>query len=334
MKIDCHVHLIGLSGLAGGYASKRMQRSISFRYLFRRMGFHRIADPVKRDEAYVDGLATMVRDSELDRCVLLAFDEIYGSDGEAKCDKTYLYIPNDYVRSIRDGHPGEFLYGASVHPYRPDALDELSRVKEDGAFLNKLLPNSQGFDPADPVLKPYWRRSAEIGLPVLIHCGYEHTLPAVDQTYGDPLRLEPALDEGATVIVAHGGTSGRFHFRETFGDTLSLMVRYGNLWADDSAMANAWRSKYLFELLDPSKLEKKYGVSMERPLDRFIHGSDYPVPITPWAFTGKIDGGPRREAAKLTNPLQMDIALKRAAGVPDECLTRAADIFGITTRSV
>jgi len=304
-------------------------RSLSFRYLFRRMGFHKIPDPVERDRVYVDGLVGMVRDSELDRCVLLAFDEIYSKGGAPDRERTYLYIPNDHVRDVAPEHPGEFLYGASVHPHRPDALDALARAKEDGAVLNKLLPNSQAFDPADPALLAYWRRSAELALPVLIHCGYEHTIPAVNQGWGDPRRLEPALDCGAVLIAAHGGTSGRFHSRETFGDTLALMARYGNFLGDTSAMTNIWRSKYLFDLLAPERIERKYGVSLERPFDRFIHGSDYPVPVTSWAFVGRTKRADRARAACLDNPLQQDIALKRAAGVPDECLTRTALVLGI-----
>lgn len=333
MKIDCHVHLVGVSEATGGYASKRMRRSVSYRYLFRRMGFHRIADPAERDRAYASDLADLVRDSELDRCILLAFDQSYDGDGRGDRERTYMHIPNDYVRDVAREYPGEFLYGASVNPLRRYSLDELQRVSEDGAVVNKLLPNSQGFDPADPALRPYWRKSAEVGLPALVHCGFEHTIPAVDQAMGDPRRLVPALEEGATIVVAHGGTSGLFHLKETFGDTLEMLARYPNMWADNSAMANAWRSKYLFQLLDPDLLERRYGVALERPFDRFVHGSDYPVPITPWAFIGKIDGKVRREAARLTNPLQRDIALKRAAGVPEECLARGAKVLGVTTRS-
>ncbi len=293
------------------------------------MGFHKIEDPEERDRSYVRTLRAHVDESEIDRCVLLAYDQVFDGAGKPDPGRSYLYIPNDYVRDIAAQNPSEFLYGASVSPLREDAIDELDRVKADGAVLVKLLPNSQGFDPADADLLPYWRKAAEIGLPILIHCGFEHTIPAIDQQFGDPRRLVPALEEGVEIIVAHGGTSGRFHFHETFGDTLALLARYPNLWADNSAMANVWRSRYLFELLQPNKLESRYGVAIERPFDRVLHGSDFPVPITPWAFVGKIERKQLKAARRLKNPIQQDVDLKRAAGVPDDCLVRGAVVLGV-----
>ncbi len=293
------------------------------------MGLHLVSDPAKQDRLYAGRLAALVEESELDRVVLLAFDEIYDTDGKVNRDRTYLHVPNDYVRKVCDDRPDVFAFGASVHPSRNDALDELERVASLGACLVKLLPNSHNFDPADPRFVKYWRKLVELDLPLLIHCGFEHTISPIDQELGYPVRVRPVLEEGVKVIVAHAGSSGKFHFYETFGDTLALLNDYPNCWCDTSALANFWRSKYLFELLDPSLLERKYGVVIEDPFTRFIHGSDYPIPITPFAFIGRTNRAKRRRISKLTNPLQMDIELKRLVGVPDECLTRTAQVLAM-----
>jgi uncharacterized protein len=293
------------------------------------MGLHLVSDPVKQDRLYVERLAALVEESELDRVVLLAFDEIYDEKGKVDRDRTYLYVSNDYVRKVCDDRPDIFTFGASVHPSRNDALDELERVAQQGACLVKLLPNSQGFDPADPRFVGYWRKLADLDLPLLIHCGFEHTIPPIDQKLGDPVRVRSVLEEGVKVIVAHAGSSGKFHLHETFGDTLALLTKYQNCWCDTSALANFWRSKYLFELLDPPLLKRVYGVEIEDPFTRFIHGSDYPIPITPFAFIGRTNRAERRRISKLKNPLQMDIELKRLAGVPDECLTRTAEVLAL-----
>ena len=68
---------------------------------------------------------------------------------------------------------------------------------------------------------------------------------------------------------------------------------------------------------------------LEDPLSRFVHGSDFPIPSSPFAFRGRTDAGALRRVAAVENPLQRDIELKRLAGVPDACLTRAHDALGL-----
>jgi len=327
VKIDCHAHMLPFGGRFGGAVTARGYRAIGARILRSRLGLGKIASAEERERRYVDDLAALVRGSELDRAVLLALDAVHGADGEIRLERTALYAPNDCVSRTCALHPDALLFGASVHPRRRDALDELDRVAAQGAVLVKLLPNSQGFDPADPMLRPYFRRLADLRLPLLVHCGYEHTLPAIDQAWGEPSRLEPALDEGALVIVAHAGSAGMFHPRETFGGFLRLLERHPRCWGDTSALANFWRAKYLFALLDPSRLERKYGVRLEDPLSRFVHGSDYPVPVTAFAFVGRTDRAGRARASAHANELQKDVELKRLAGVPDSVLERAAGIL-------
>jgi uncharacterized protein len=329
MKIDCHVHLYCGSEASGGYFRPDLVRRVGERIQARRVGVPRVGDEIEQERLYVDTLARHVETSELDRAVLLAFDEIYDQDGVRDPERSRYFVPNDFVESVCRDRPGTFLFGASVHPLRRDALDELERVKAAGAVLIKLLPNSQGFDPADPALGPYYRKARELGLPLLVHGGYEHTIRTLNQSYGDPERWRPALFEGCTVIVAHGGSAGRFHRKETMGAFLKLLEAFPNCFGDTAALTNLWRTPYLKQLLSPERLEEKYGVALEDPFSRFIHGSDFPIPIIALAFgiarsTQALSALPDRR-----NALQLDIELKRLSGVPDACLTRAHDEIGI-----
>jgi predicted TIM-barrel fold metal-dependent hydrolase len=329
MKIDCHVHPIGLSNKSGCYLSPRMLRSIPYRFILFRFGLTRVKDPEERERVYLKRLVDEVEESEIDRAVLLAFDEVHAPDGSPDRRRTNVIVPNDFVLDICGRHPSLFLFGASVHPYRRDALDELERVASNGAQLVKLLPNSHGFDPADPRIIPYYRKLADLKLPLLVHCGYEHTIPPIDQSLGDPRRLKTALDQGATVIVAHAGTAGLTHPKETLGSFLEILTQYPNCFGDTSALTNFWRAKYLKDLLDPERILRKYKVHLNDPMSRMIHGSDYPIPVTPFAFHFRLAAGERRSLKKQINSIQKDVEIKRLLGVADACLTRAHDELGI-----
>ncbi len=326
MKIDCHVHLYARSDTSGGYNRPGFVREQIMQIIARRFGIDKRAGDEEAERIYLRYLAESVANAEIDRAVLLAFDQIYQQDGTLD-DRSRFYVPNAYAARACAQYPDRFWLGASVHPHRTDALEALDRVKEAGAVLVKLLPNSQGFDPADASLVPYYRKLAELRLPLLAHCGYEHAIPVLDQSLGDPARLRLALDEGVTVIVAHAGTAGRFHRHETFGAFLRLLNDHPNCYGDTSALANFWRSHYLKALLDPERLEKRYGVVLENPFDRLIHGSDFPAPVTPLAFGVKKASQIRASVEDPNNVLQLDIASKRAMGVPDACMERGGELL-------
>ena len=332
MKVDCHVHLICLSKESGGYTRLGWFRNLMKPVLARRLKIVPAETDADRELLYTAVLADFVRHSELDRAVLLAFDEVYRKDGTRDEQRSRFYVPNDYVRDTAARHPDTFWFGASVHPYRPDAVDCLEKVREEGAVLVKLLPNTHGYDPADKGLVSFYRALARLKLPLLQHAGYEHTIPTQEQSYGDPERLRLALDEGVTVVVAHAGSAGRMHRQETFGTFLRLAIEYPNCYGDTSALCNVWRSKYLKALLDPKMTARKYNVEVENPFEKMIHGSDFPIPITPSVLGRKVARGARLDIGDFSNPLAADIALKRRAGVPDACLTRGFDEVGIRPR--
>ena len=78
------------------------------------------------DKLYVQRLLEMVRTSSLGAVVLLAQDLARDEQGQPLNGGGVFYVPNDYVLRLAKEHP-EFLPAVSIHPARPDALDELAR---------------------------------------------------------------------------------------------------------------------------------------------------------------------------------------------------------------
>lgn len=321
LRIDVHCHLGGLGTDGSGIStSPRFRRGLVLPFILRLMKVKR-SDFAHADRLYVERLAGWVRDSSsIDRAVALAFDGRWRA-GELDRARSTLVVPNDWARDASRAHPEALLYGASVNPERPDALDELDRVAADGAVLVKWLPNVMGFDPSEPRHRPFYRKLAELGLPLLSHCGMEFTLPGGQSSLGDPLKLRAALEEGVKVIAAHCSTLAPAWAK---GEGLlggperlaRLCGRHENLHADLSAMTSALRGFLLRRVLDDERLQ-----------GRLLDGSDFPVPPLAWTQLGRV---PLREllaARRIENVFDRDRALKLAAGMPEEMTTRAGAIL-------
>ena len=315
MIIDIHVHLIGLNPENGCYVSSKLSTGLIY-YLFTwELGMKGV-DKSDLDEVYRDKLVEWAQDSELDGVGILAFDGVYDELGHYDRDKTSYYVSNDFCFDVC-GRSKKLLPIASVNPWRRDAMDELERVGQMGAVGLKLLPNSQGVDPSLPRFSPFWRRVAELGLPLISHTSYEHTVPALDQSFGKPEKLRPVLDEGVTVIAAHCAGSGVAHpFEEDFDTWRAMLDEYPNLWGDISAMASVSRFPYIHRVLDD-----------EVARSRVVLGSDFPVPVAPMVFGPQIGWSKARELQKVKNPLQQNLEVFRALGVDDAILHRGAKLL-------
>jgi predicted TIM-barrel fold metal-dependent hydrolase len=118
------------------------------------------------DERFVAHLVRLVRTSTVGALVLLAQDEVYTPNGEKMEGRGSFYVPNDYLFDVCREHP-EFFPAASVHPARPDALEELESCIEQGAVMLKLLPNCHNVDCNDRRYRKFWERMAAAKLPLL-----------------------------------------------------------------------------------------------------------------------------------------------------------------------
>ena len=173
--MHCHLGGLGTDG-SGISANRSFRRGLVLPFILRLLKVKK-GDLVHADRLYVERLAQWVRESKsIDRAVALAFDGRW-RDGELDRAHSALVVPNDWSRDAARANPDALLYGASVNPERPDALDELDRVADEGAVLVKWLPNVMGFDPGDARFKAFYRKLAELRLPLLSHCGMEFTLP-------------------------------------------------------------------------------------------------------------------------------------------------------------
>jgi predicted TIM-barrel fold metal-dependent hydrolase len=109
---------------------------------------------------------------------ILAFDQHYDAAGNVDLKKTHFYLPNRYVVELAEKYPDIFLPVISVHPYRPDALEELDRWAKAGVQYVKWLPNAMGMNPADSAIEPFYRKMRERKMILLSHAGEEQAVQA------------------------------------------------------------------------------------------------------------------------------------------------------------
>jgi predicted TIM-barrel fold metal-dependent hydrolase len=325
-RIDVHVHLGGLgNGPSGISLSRRFRRGFVFRAILHQLQLKKHEWP-QADDLYAERLAAMVREAKsVDQAVALALDGRY-RDGELDRENSAMVVPNDWCLEVTRRHP-ELLFGASINPLREDALDELDKVCDQGAVLCKWLPNIMGFVPDDARLKPFYRKLAKRGLPLLSHCGAEFTLPGGVHAHGDPLRLRKALEEGVTVIAAHCGTlapvwvpgEGLVGGPERLA---RMMEEFPRLHADLAALTSILRGFLLSNVLKDDRLR-----------GRIVDATDFPVPCMPFTQIGRVPFGSIMESRRISNCFDQDRFLKDAAGMPPEAIHRAAGLLRIGDRA-
>ena len=316
-RYDGHVHLVG-NGLSGSGCWLRLDglwhRALG-EVMRRTIGLEAKATAKEFDESFVSHLAGLVAGSSLDGALLLAQDEVYEDDGR-KMDFGSFYVPNEYLFKVCAEHP-EFLPAVSIHPGRKDALEELERCLAAGARALKLLPNCQNVNCSLPQYEAFWRRMASAGLPFLSHTGGEMTVPVVNRSYQDPRILRRPLELGVKVIAAHASGNSHLFDPNYFGELLRLMDEFPGLYADTSALNSPVRSGLLRRVKESGRQ------------DRFLHGSDFPVPVGAlWVrLRGLITTRQWREAGRIANLLERDAYLKRAMGFDEGHFTRLGEVL-------
>ena len=315
-KIDGHVHLVG-NGLAGSGCWLRMT---GWHRMMGGMMARMVGMPVSFthqtfDEIYVRRLVEMIRTSSLDHALLLAQDEVFNEDG-SKRDFGSFHVPNNYLFSICEKHP-EFLPAVSIHPARHDAMEELDRCLARGARALKLLPNCHNVNASLPQYDTFWEKMAAAGLPMLAHTGGEMTVPVANKLYQDPRYLRRPLQIGVKVIAAHVASSSALFDPDYFDHLVEMMDEFPNLYADTSALNTPFRSAAFRKVLD------------HHLQDRFLHGSDFPVPIGTWyaRLRGLIDSENRAKAARINNLIERDFFLKSAIGFKSNHFTGLNDVL-------
>jgi predicted TIM-barrel fold metal-dependent hydrolase len=325
MVIDIHVHVAGTGSHSQCFISEKLRRSPAYLLMLATTGhlFGGVDDQTIQEHI----LQTLRKASLVQRAVLLALDMVHDKSGKPLPERTHLYTPNDYVAKMVSTEPRALL-GASVHPDRPDALDELERVVEMGAALVKWIPSSQGINPTHKRYLPFYRKLAQLGLPLLCHAGAEHAVPCSEpeaelRAFDDPSRLVYALEQGVRVIAAHCALpvfSRDEDYTEPFIRLMAQAEREGwSLYADVSALAAPF----------PHRIGILRRILRELPHDRLLLGSDYPIPVSPlWpGAAGEMDLEEWAQAMLTSNPLDRNLRVISALGFSPEVLTNARGVL-------
>jgi hypothetical protein len=302
---DVHVHLAALPTRDNGCLMSRRMRNGAAARLAARIGGGTLDQPELVNETYLRRLeAELGRSKGVARAVLLGLDGVYDGAGKLDEGRTHVLISNEAVFAACDRRPDVFLPGVSINPRRRDAGDELERCAARGAVLVKFLPNIQGFDPADRAYRSFYRAMARLRLPLLSHVGCEYTLIAQDQRLGGMDRLRTALEEGVTVIAAHGSSSGRLVWDGEWPALLRLIGLYRNLYCDVSALTLWNRVPGIFRISRHPEL-----------FDRLLFGTDYPLPVFAWPALAAGSWPSYRQAKAEDNRFDRYLRVLEAIGV-------------------
>ncbi len=317
MIYDIHAHIAGVEKETNGnYLSDRILRSAPFLFFMKACGFNRCdLERPGIDRRLAERVAGWISESSVDRVVLLAYDAVYTLDGVLDWDNTHMLVSNDYVASLAREYE-RVVFGASIHPYRKDSLDELKRVADMGACLVKWLPTGQNIAPESSVCDQFYAELARLEMPLLCHTGGERAVVNLNDAANTPECLKRALDAGVVVIAAHCGSKS-FVTDECYMDKwLAMVDEYPNLYGDISAFGLPGRAYAV------GKLRKNPAA-----MDRVLYGSDFPVPSMPFFH---ISNAGLVHAFKLffeRNRFEKPYRLMRASGFDDSVFTRAADVL-------
>jgi len=310
--IDVHVHLAALpEGNNGCFISKKMLNGPLFKFLCWKLGLP-IQDPARCNEIYITKLVETLKSSRyVKQAVVLGMDGVYDAQGNLDLEKTEFMISNPYVLETANRYPNILKAGVSINPQRKDALEELERCVKAGAALVKILPNTQNFDPAKKSYQAFYGAMAKYKIPLLSHVGYEFSLWGKDQSVGDPARTRLALDEGVTVIAAHGASYGIFFYEKYWKTLLEFVRTYPHFYWDASALSLQNRVGMLLRIRKHPELHS-----------RMVFGTDYPLPCYayPALFAGQMKG--YIELVKIKNPFDRHYRLLEILGI-----TRQSHLF-------
>lgn len=319
--VDLHVHTAGIgAGGSGAFVNREMRENFRFRFYLRAFGVTEEELNNAGDRIVLARISAEVAASErVAKAVVLAMDGVVDGTGELDREATQIYVPNAFVASQTAAYEN-LCFGASVNPYRHDAIERVRQAKVDGAVLLKWIPNIMHIDPADPSIRPFYETLVELELPLLSHAGQERSFAdAIDQ-YGDPARLELPLSMGVTVIAAHIATTGENEGESNFERILPMFERFPNLYADISSLTQINKRNYLAKALDVPGLA-----------DRLVYGTDWPLQffplVSPFYHVNHIGVGVARAVQGIDNAWDRDVALKEALGTPADVFPRGAALI-------
>jgi len=172
--LDMHCHIAGIgAGGSGCFVSPAMRHNFRFKIYLRSFGVSEEDLQQHGDGLVGDRISESLAQSKYVKgAVLLALDGIVDTNGNLDTNRTEVYVPNEFVADAAARHTN-LLFGASINPFRRDALQRLQWAKDHGAVPVKWIPPIMEIDPADPRIIPFYKKMAELKLPLLCHSGKE-----------------------------------------------------------------------------------------------------------------------------------------------------------------
>jgi uncharacterized protein len=168
--------------------------------------------------------------------------------------------PPEDLAGLLAHNPRRFRLVANLNPHlHHPLLGELERQLALGAAAVKLHPVHGAFPPTHGVLYLVYQRCAELGVPVVFHCGTS-VFPGAVNRYGDPALIDEVIAgvPDLTVVLAHGGR-GWWYEAAAF-----LAQTHERVWIELSG-------------LPPQRLPAYYArPGLRRLAAKFIFGSDWP----------------------------------------------------------
>ncbi len=321
--VDMHCHIAGIgAGGSGCFVSSRLRHNWRFKIYLHSFGVSQKELLKSGDGLVGDRISESLAQSKfVSRAVLLALDGVVDADGNLDTNQTEVYVPNEFVAEMAARHTN-LLFGASVNPCRRDALARLEWAKAHGAVLVKWIPPIMEIDPADPRLIPFYKKMAELNLPLLSHAGKEKSFSRADEDFGDPEKLRLPLSLGVTVVAAHIASSEKYHGERGPDRLARLMGEFPDLYTDISALTQINRPGRLKEALTRPEFS-----------GRLVYGTDFPLIntalVSPW-YSFHLSLRQKYSIWRTKNPWDRDVLMKHDLGVPTETFARSGKMFGGT----
>jgi uncharacterized protein len=319
--VDMHCHIAGIgAGGSGCFVSPRLRNNWRFKTYLRSFGVSQQDILEYGDRLVADRISESLAHSKfVSQAVLLALDGVIDAHGNLDTNRSEVFVPDEFVAEMVATHTN-LLFGASVNPYRADALARLEWAKAHGAVLVKWIPPIMEINPDDPKLIPFYKKMVELKLPLLSHTGREKSFSSAAEEFGDPEKLRLPLSLGVTVVAAHIASSASYHGERGPDRLARLMREYPNLYTDISALTQVNKPGALQEALTKPEFS-----------GRLVYGTDYPLIntalVSPW-YSLHLSLRQKFQIWRIKNPWDRDVLMKHDLGVPAETFARSAKMFG------
>ena len=313
MIIDMHVHIAGINQRKyGNFLSDELKKSTVFKIFSKHLNIESSVIDEKFDDIIATKILRLLDESLVNKALFLALDAVYDYNGKLNHKKSKMICSNDYIYELTKKSK-KVLFGASIHPYRDDALEELERCKNRGAVLIKWIPSSMEIDPLDKKTIPFYEYLAKHEIMLLSHTGIEHAVRNSNNHLNRPSRLQLAVDMGVKVIASHSATHMFLHERSYYKEWREMALKHENFYGDISAFCMPTRVKYLRDIKRTPALHHKV-----------FYGSDFPVYPLPLSLIFKIGIKKYLAIKKIENPFDKAYHCISASDIPQQIFSQFA----------